>query len=104
MAEAIDLQKVLEVYNSISPSRTRWIRNRYEMRNRWKELFKVLEEASGRDGGKVVLFDPNWHTVGQKGATTGAVNKKVEAKVEEPKDEEPAKDQEVKKPKKSAKK
>ena len=75
MQEKPTLEDVLAVYNSIEPSRRRWIRNVNEMRNGWKELFEVLEKASGRTGMKAVVFDPNWHVVDAVGATTrGAVN------------------------------
>lgn len=75
MAESTDLQELLAVYNSISPSRTRWVRNRNELKNRWKELFQALEIASGRDGARIGVFDPNWHEVVAIGGTTGAANK-----------------------------
>jgi hypothetical protein len=75
MDQKLTLEDILAVYNSISPSRRRWIRLRNQMRNEWKELYKVLEEASGRDGGKVVVFDPNWHKVADKGGISGAVNR-----------------------------
>lgn len=102
MSEKITLEEILAVYNSITPSRRRWVRNRNELRNGWKELYKVLELASERDGGKVVVFDKNWHEVGKKGSVTGAINK--DRKTEDDKPEvkaEPAKKAE---PKKTAKK
>lgn len=71
----IKLEQILAVYNTVVPSRTRQIRNRNQLKNSWKELFKVLEQASGRDGVKVTVFDPNWHEVGSKGAGTGVVDK-----------------------------
>ena len=72
----VSYEDILAVYNSISPSRTRWVRNRNELKNRWKELFQILEKASGRDGVKIGVFDPNWHTIAQKGQNaSGAVNK-----------------------------
>lgn len=73
----IKLEEVLAVYNSIHPSRRRWVRNVNALRNEWKELFQILEKASGRSGGKAVVFDPNWHTVADKGSVRGAVNKVV---------------------------
>ena len=77
----ITYEQVLEVYNSIKPSRTRWVRNRNKLRNEWKELFKVLEQASGRSGTLVSVYDPNWHTYGAKAGTVGVTNKKKAAPV-----------------------
>lgn len=76
-------EDVLAVYNSITPSRRRWVRLRNQLRNEWKELYKVLEEASGRAPGKVVVFDANWHTLADKGGVRGAVNKTGEAATRE---------------------
>lgn len=91
MSDKITLEDVLAVFNSVTPSRRRWVRNRNTMRNEWKELYQVLEKASGRDGGKVVVFDKNWHEVAKKGTTTGAVNKTPKTeKAEEPKKAEAA--------------
>lgn len=75
MDNDISLKDILKVYNSISPSRTRWVRNRNTMRNQWKELFKILEQASGREGMRAGVFDANWHKVTLKGGIPGAANK-----------------------------
>lgn len=69
------LDEILAVYNSITPSRRRWIRLRNQLRNEWKELYAVMETASGRTNGKAVVFDPNWHEVADKGSVRGAVNR-----------------------------
>lgn len=73
--EVITLKQVLLVYNSINRSRRRWVINRNNLRNTWKELFGLLEKASGRDGGKAGVFDPNWHEVVEKGAVSGAADR-----------------------------
>ena len=70
--------RILTEYNSITKSRTRWVRNRKELKNNWKELFEVLETASGRDGRKLVVFDKDWHKVADKGGVRGAMNKNVD--------------------------
>lgn len=72
------LEEILAVYNSIHPSRRRWYGNTNKLRNNWPELYKVLEQASGRSGGRPVVFDPNWHEVAQKGSgVRGAANKAI---------------------------
>jgi hypothetical protein len=73
--EVITLKQVLLTYNSINRSRRRWVINRNQLRNTWKELFELLEKASGRDGGKAGVFDPNWHEVVEKGAVSGAADR-----------------------------
>lgn len=65
------LKDILVLYNSVKPSRRRWIQNRNLLRNQWKELFQMLEKASGRDGQKAVLYDYNWHHIVQKDETQG---------------------------------
>lgn len=72
------LKDVLMVYNSVVPSRRRWIQNRNELRNRWKELFKLLEQASGRTGDKADLYDYNWHMLADKGGFDGLTSKPAE--------------------------
>lgn len=66
------LKNVLVTYNSFFPSRNRTVRAQNEMRRTWPELFKVLEQASGRNGDRVELFDENWHNFDQE---SGATNK-----------------------------
>lgn len=75
----ITLKSVLMMYNSVVPSRRRQIRNRNLLRNNWKELFQLLEKASGRDGAKVSLYDYNWHEQAEKGGTIGLIDKKADA-------------------------
>lgn len=77
-SENYTLKQVLLVYNSINKSRRRWVINRNNLRNTWKELFELLERASGRDGGKAGVFDPNWHEVVDKGAVSGAADRAPE--------------------------
>lgn len=68
------LKDILATYNSIAKSRTRWVRNRNNLRNEWKELFEALEKASGRDGRKAEVFDPNWQKLADKGGVRGVVD------------------------------
>ena len=70
----ITLKDIIMLYNSVKPSRRRWIQNRNELRNRWKELFQLLERASGRDGQKVALYDYNFHKLIQKDDIQGLTN------------------------------
>jgi hypothetical protein len=72
------LKELLMVYNSVMPSRRRWIRNRNELRNKWKELFIALEQASGRTGVKADLFDYSWQKLADKGGVQGLVNKEYD--------------------------
>lgn len=110
------LKQILAEYNSIAKSRARWIRNRKDLKNTWPSLYKVLEEASGRDGNKLVVFDPQWHERADKGGFRGTANKDLadvevlkpaekETPAEKPK-EAPAKKAETKKasPKKEVEK
>ena len=78
------LEDILAVYNSIHPSRRRWYGNTNKLRNNWKELYEILEQASGRSGGKPVVFDENWHEVvdGGNGVRT-TVNKEIVHEVAE---------------------
>lgn len=78
MNSEITLKDILKLYNSVSPSRIRWVRNRNLLRNQWKELFRILEQASGREGNKATVFDPNWHKVTLKGGMSGAANRSDE--------------------------
>ena len=75
---AFSLKEVLLTYNSINRSRRRWVLNRNLLRNHWKELYELLEKASGRDGGKAIVFDPNWHEVSDKGVVMGAMDRAPE--------------------------
>lgn len=79
MSGTDDLAKrILAEYNSISPSRRRWIRNRGWLRNNWREFFDLLEAVSGRPTNKIELFDENWHEIGEKAkGVRGAKNKKL---------------------------
>lgn len=61
------LEDLLVIYNSISPSRTRWVRNRNDLRNKWNELFIALEKMSGRNGMLATVYDPNWHKLTEVG-------------------------------------
>lgn len=61
------VEDLLEIYNSIKPSRARWVRNRNEMRNKWGELFVALEKMSGRTGMTATVFDPKWHKLTENG-------------------------------------
>ena len=70
----INLKDILMMYNSVTPSRRRWIMNRNELRNRWKEFFQLLEIASGRTGQKAEILDYNWHKVVDKGGEPGLGN------------------------------
>lgn len=72
-------KNLLAVYNSIEPSRTRWIRNRNEMRNRWPELYEALETASGREPSKMEVYDEKWHMISNEGGIDCAVNRPQEA-------------------------
>ena len=90
------LKKILAEYNSIAKSRSRWIRNRKDLRNGWKSLYEVLEQASGRDGAKLIVFDPEWHERADKGGFRGTVNKNL-ADVEVLKPAEKPKEAPVKK-------
>ena len=69
------LQNILVAYNSIARSRRRWIRNRTLLKNEWKELYQVLETASGRNPGRVLVYDPVWHKVAPKGGARGPVDR-----------------------------
>ena len=70
----INLKDILMMYNSVVPSRRRQIMNRNMLRNRWKEFFQLLEQASGRSGQKVEILDYNWHKVVDKGGSPGLGN------------------------------
>lgn len=95
MSEKITLEEILAVYNSIHPSRRRWYGNINKLRNSWPELYKILEKASGRSGGRPMVFDPNWHTVVSKAGIRGAANKAVEIVEVTPADEEAVKAQTI---------
>lgn len=75
MDQTPTLEDILAEYNSIARSRRRWYRNRVTLRNDWKELYALLEAASGRTTSRVVVFDPNWHEIAPKGVVSGAVNR-----------------------------
>lgn len=78
------LEEILAVYNSIHPSRRRWYGNTNKLRNNWKELYEILEQASGRSGGKPVVFDENWHEVVDTGnGVRTTVNKEIVHEVAE---------------------
>ncbi|MGV9002359.1 MAG: hypothetical protein ACOH18_05405 [Candidatus Saccharimonadaceae bacterium] len=70
----INLKDILMMYNSVVPSRRRWIMNRNMLRNQWKEFFQLLEIASGRSGQKAEILDYNWHKVIDKGGEPGLGN------------------------------
>lgn len=71
----INLKDILMMYNSVVPSRRRWIWNRNHLRNTWKEFFQVLEIASGRSGQKAEIMDKNWHAIVNKGGEPGLGNR-----------------------------
>ena len=78
----VTLDDILLAYNNIKPSRTRWVRNRNTMRKEWKELFTILEQASGRSGVAVKVYDPNWHKTSTNGQlVTVAPEKETEEEV-----------------------
>lgn len=77
MADKKTIDDILRVYNSIHPSRTRWVRNRNNLRNQWQELFEALELASGRDGYKLAVYDPNWHMVDNSDGMSSTVNRET---------------------------
>lgn len=70
----INLKDILMIYNSVTPSRRRWIQNRNALRNTWKEFFQILEIASGRSGQKAEILDYNWHKIIDKGGEPGLGN------------------------------
>lgn len=72
------LAKILGEYNSIARSRTRWVRNRKNLRNEWKELYQILEEMSGRNPGKLTVFDPVWHQRTNKAGVRGTGNRPLD--------------------------
>lgn len=78
-SKVYSIEDLLEIYNSVRPSRTRWVRNRNDLRNKWSELFVALEKMSGRNGLTATVYDPNWHKL-----TDNGVKMRVDSPVSSP--------------------